>query len=50
MIYEKGKALKESLGILYYENNIVYKGLLKNFKPECGKNLTFMVIIEIFFI
>ena len=40
MLFEKGEPLKECLGVLYYENNIIYKGLLKNFKPENGKNIT----------
>ena len=40
MFYENGKSLKESFGVLYNDDNIIYQGLLKNLKPENGKNIT----------
>ena len=40
MFYENGESLKESFGVLYNEDNVIYQGLLKNLKPENGKNIT----------
>ena len=41
MIYERGTPLMECNGILYDEKeNEIYTGILKNCKPEQGKNIT----------
>ena len=41
MVYKNGQPLNECYGVLYNENNNeIYKGLLKDFKPETGNNIT----------
>ena len=41
MVYNNGIPLNECFGELYDEkSNLIYQGLLKNLKPEKGKNIT----------
>ena len=40
MFYKNGEPSKECLGVLYRNNDIIYKGLLKDYKPENGKDIT----------
>ena len=37
--FNDGEPLKECMGVLYNEDNIIYQGLIKNLKPEKGKNI-----------
>jgi len=40
MIYEKGEPLNECIGVFYDEDKIIYQGLVKDLRPEIGKNFT----------
>ena len=39
LVFNDGELLKECMGVLYNEDNIIYQGLIKNLKPEKGNNI-----------